>query len=487
MGDYNFIVIGAGLSGVDAAYRLKTQLPDCSYTVLEARDKIGGTWSFFNFPGIRSDSQLTLFGLPWRPWVHEKDMAEARLIREYIEDAAQAEGISEKILFRHRVTGMSWSSDEQRWTLAVDADGTEKECRAKFVIACSGYYDYGKPLQTEIPGIDNFQGTVAHPQFWPPDLDYADKKVVIIGSGATAITLLPEVAKTASHVTMLQRSPSYVLTLPLINPAGAWVKNHLPASIAHSVNWWRCFIQEHLFVFFNLLFPNLARRLIMFLMRMQLPESVPVDIHFNPRYKPFDQRLCMCPDGDFFKALHRDNCDVVTDRIETVTPDGILTTSGVALEADVIVTATGLHVHLLGGITPVVDGKPVDVATSYAWRGAMLTGVPNAGAVIGYTTNSWTLGADASIKLLIKIWKHMRKIGATSVVPVRDQHDAVDNSKPVVSQSSTYFVTAQGRLPRITGESPWYGRKNSVYDHLKLWFGSVTKGLRYTIPSKKDQ
>ncbi|KAI1076234.1 FAD/NAD(P)-binding domain-containing protein [Whalleya microplaca] len=468
MEEYDFVIIGAGLSGVDAAYRLQTQVPDSSYIVLEAQDKIGGTWAFFNFPGIRSDSQLTLFGLPWRPWVHEKDMADAHLIREYIEEAAQAEGIDRKIQFRHQVTGVSWSSEEQRWTLTA------------------GYYDYNNALKTEIPGIDSFQGTVAHPQFWPPDLDYTDKKVVIIGSGATAITMLPEVAKTASHVTMLQRSPSYVLSLPLINPVGTWVKNHLPASIAHWLNWWRCFIQEHLFVFFNLLFPNLARRLIMFLMRKQLPETVPVDVHFNPRYKPFDQRLGLCPDGDFFKALHRDNCDIVTDHIKMVTPGGITTMSGVNIEADIIVTATGLHVHLLGGITPVVDGKPVDLGSSYAWRGAMLTGMPNAGAVIGYTINSWTLGADASIKLLIKIWKHMRKIGATSVVPVYDQCD-VNDSKPVVSHSSTYFVAAQGRLPRITGQSPWYGRKNSVYDHFKLWFGSVTKGLRYTVPSKKDQ
>lgn len=214
MDEYDFIIVGAGLSGVDAAYRLKTQLPDCSYTILEARNEVGGTWSFFKFPGIRSDSQLTLFGLPWRPWIHDTDMAKAHLIREYIEDAARAEGIDKKIQLKHQVTGISWSSEEQRWTLAVNADGLAKEYKAKFLITCSGYYDYANPLKAEIPGIENFEGTVAHPQFWPEDLDYPNKKVVIIGSGATAITMLPAMAETAGHVTMLQRSPSYVISLP---------------------------------------------------------------------------------------------------------------------------------------------------------------------------------------------------------------------------------------------------------------------------------
>ncbi|KAI2618940.1 FAD/NAD(P)-binding domain-containing protein [Hypomontagnella submonticulosa] len=484
MEEYDFLIVGAGLSGIDAAYRLQTQLPECSYTILEARDEIGGTWSFFKFPGVRSDSELTLFGLPWRPWIHNTDMAEAHLIREYIEDAARAEGIDRKIQFRHQVTGISWSSEEQRWTVVANADGGVREYKAKFLMVCSGYYDYAKPLEAEIPGLENFQGIVAHPQFWPEDLDYADKKVVIIGSGATAITMLPVVAKTAGHVTMLQRSPSYVLSLPLSSSFGEWARRHFSERVAYTMNWWRCLIQEHFFVYFCIFFPNMARKLIMKEMKEQLPDSVDVNVHFNPKYNLFDQRPCMCPDGDFFRALHRDNCDVVTDHIDTVTADGIITKSGEKLDADIIVTATGLHVHIFGGITPVVDGQPIDVGTCYCWRGAMITGLPNAGMVIGYTKNSWTLGADANVKLLIKIWKHMKKIGATSVMPVNKQSD-LSSSKPVVEHSSTYFVTAQSRLPRITGRSPWYGRKNTIYDHLKLWFGSITKGLQYTIPSKK--
>ncbi|KAI0839335.1 FAD/NAD(P)-binding domain-containing protein [Hypoxylon sp. FL0890] len=486
MVEYDLIIIGAGLSGIDAAYRLKTQLPNCSYTILEARDEVGGTWSFFNFPGVRSDSDLTLFGLPWRPWIHEKDMAEAHLIREYIKDAARAEGIDKKIQFKHQVTELTWSSEEQRWTLVVLADGLRKEFKAKFIVACSGYYDYTKPFKAEIPGIENFQGTVAHPQFWPKDLDYVNKKVIIIGSGATAVTMLPVMAKTASHVTMLQRSPSYVLSLPASNALAEWFRKIFPERVAHSINWWLSLVLEFSFVSLAIAFPKLARKQIMHGMKKQLPDKIDMNIHFNPRYMPFDQRLCMCPDGDFFKALHQDNCDVVTDHIEMVTADGIVTKSAKKLEADIIVTATGLYLHLLGGITPTVDGQPVDVGSSYSWRGTMLTGVPNAGAVIGYTTTSWTLGADASIKLLTKVWKHMKKIGATSVVPFHPQQDLA-SSKPVVEHSSTYFVTAQGRLPRITGKSPWYGRKNTIYDHIKLWFGSVTKGLKYTIPPKKKE
>ncbi|OTB02651.1 hypothetical protein M426DRAFT_322416 [Hypoxylon sp. CI-4A] len=486
MEDYDFIIIGAGLSGIDAAYRLKTELPESSYTILEARDEVGGTWSFFNFPGVRSDSDLTLFGLPWRPWDGEKDMVEGHLIREYIEDAAHAEGIDKHIQLKNRVTGVSWSSDEQRWTLAVSADGTPKECKAKFLLACSGYYDYTQPLKAEIPGIENFKGTVAHPQFWPQDLDYSNKKIVLIGSGATAITMVPVLAKTAKHMTMLQRSPSYVLALPAVNPTGVWMKKHLPKRLARTITWWLSLLVEFLFVNFNLRYPNAARKVIMHEMKKVVPEGIDINVHFNPSYPPFDQRLCMCPDGDFFDALRQDNCDIVTDHIKEVTEDGIVLESGQKIEADIIVTATGLHLHLLGGLTPVVDGKPVEIGSCFSWRGMMLSGIPNAGAIIGYTTTSWTLGADASIKMLIKIWKHMKKTGATSVTPVNTEDD-IALSKPVVGHSATYFVAAQGRLPRITGKSPWYGRKNRVYDQLKLWFGSSTKGLKYTLPSKKKE
>ncbi|RYP33449.1 hypothetical protein DL767_004727 [Monosporascus sp. MG133] len=489
MDEYDFVIIGAGLSGVDAAYRLKTMLPECSYTVLEARDQIGGTWSFFNFPGIRSDSQLTLFGLPWRPWLEEKDMADAALIRQYIQDAARDEGIDKKIQFSHRVTEAHWLSEEQQWTLVVgtgtNGGGPTKQYRARWVISCSGYYDYENPLKTEIPGIGNFKGTIAHPQFWPSDLDWSGKRVVIIGSGATAVTLLPSIAKTAGHVTMLQRSPSYVLTLPSVSPEGVWIKKYLPAWLAHPLNWWRCFLTETLFVWFNLTFPNLARRLHLFLMNKQLPADVPVDVHFNPRYKPFEQRLCICPDGDFFKALHQDNCAIVTSTIRAVEEDGIMIESGEKLDADIIITATGLHVQLLGGVIPTVDGKPVDIASSLAWRGMMLSGVPNLATIIGYTIQSWTLGADASIQMLIRVYKHMRRIGATSAVPVHEGDLTL--SRPVVSHSSTYFVTAEKRLPRITGRSPWYGRKNPVYDRFMLWFGSITDGMMYVKPGKKNQ
>ncbi|KAI1384345.1 FAD/NAD(P)-binding domain-containing protein [Hypoxylon trugodes] len=484
MTDYDFIIIGAGLTGVDAAYRLQNELPDCSYTILEARDEVGGTWSFFKFPGVRSDSELTLFGLSWRPWIHEKDMAEGHLIRQYIEDAARDEGIDKKIQFKTRVTAVDWSSEDQFWTVSVLADGVAKKYRTKALVSCTGYYDYAKPLQAEIPGIENFQGTVAHPQFWPEDLDYANKKVIIIGSGATAITMVPAVAKTASHVTMLQRSPSYVMSLPASNPIAKWLRKHFPTRVANPTNWWLALIQEFLFTYFCVKCPNVARKIIMHEMKKEIPEGIDADVHFNPTYPPMDQRIGLCPDGDFFQALRQDNCDIVTDHIETVTEDGVVTKSGKKIEADIIVTATGLHVHLLGGLFPTVDGQSIDIGQTFAWRGAMLSGIPNCFFSIGYTVTAWTHGAAANMKLAIKIWKHMKKIGAISVVPVHPNGD-LSSSKPAVGHSSTYFVAAQSRLPRITDKSPWYGRRNTVYDHAKLWFGSVTKGMEYTYPSKK--
>lgn len=485
---FDFIIIGAGLSGIDAAYRLKTELPQCSFAILEARDKIGGTWSFFKFPGLRSDSQLTCFGFPWRPWLNEKDIAEADLIIDYIESAARDEGIDKKIQFGQKVVAADWSSEEQFWSLKVhdqSANNSEKSLKATFIMNCTGYYDYEKSLQTTIAGLDNFGGQIVHPQFWPEDLDYSGKKIVLVGSGATAVTLLPVLAEKAGHVTMLQRSPSYVFSVPSVNPVGTFLKTRLPIWLAHLLNWWRSFLLEQAFVQLNLRFPSAARRLHIWLMRKQLPPSISVDKHFNPRYAPMEQRLCLCPDGNFFKALHRDNCDIVTDKIRTISEHGVITHSGQELEADIIVTATGLHVELLSGLAPTVDGEVVNIANAYTWRGCMLTGLPNMGAVIGYTTSSWTLGADACIKLLISLYKHMQQIGATSAVPVFNGDDTC--SKPVVGHSSTYFVDARDRLPRITGESPWYGRISPMHDTWQLWFGSLTDGMKYTVPQKKGQ
>ncbi|KAK9418844.1 hypothetical protein SUNI508_07616 [Seiridium unicorne] len=484
---FDFIVIGAGLSGIDAAYRLKTELPQCSFTVLEAREKIGGTWSYFKFPGLRSDSQLTCFGFPWRPWLNELDIANAELILDYVESAAKDEGIDKKIQFQNKVTSVDWSSAEQSWTLKINehkAESNEKTYKATFILNCTGYYDYEKPLQTTIAGLNNFKGVVAHPQFWPEHLDYSGKRIILVGSGATAVTLLPVLAESAGHVTMLQRSPSYVFSIPSVNPVGKFLKTRLPVWLAHLLNWWRSFLLEQIFVQLNLRFPRAARRLHIWLMKRQLPASVPVDVHFNPSYYPMEQRLCLCPDGNFFKALHRDNCDIVTDKIREVLGGGIMTESGLKIEADIIVTATGLHVELLSGIMPTVDSKRVDISSAFTWRGCMLTGLPNMGAVIGYTTSSWTLGADACIKLLISVYKHMQNIRATSVIPVFDGDETL--SKPVVGHSSTYFLDARDRLPRVTGESPWYGRISPFYDTWQLWFGSLTDGLKYTIPQKKD-
>jgi cation diffusion facilitator CzcD-associated flavoprotein CzcO len=480
---FDFVVVGAGMSGINAGYRLKTRLPGYSYTILEAHDTLEGTWSYFKFPGVRSDSKLTSFGFPWRPRIHNKDIVQASLIIDYLQSAADDEGIDKNIQFGHKMISADWSSSDQLWTIRTDLkDGTTKTFRCTFVLNCTGYYSYEKPLKAEIPETDKFTGVVAHPQFWPESINLSGQ-VVLVGSGATAITMLPALAKTATHVTMLQRSPSHVFSIPSESAIGKLLKSWLPARVAHRLNWWQTFILGQLFVAFHFAYPKAARCLHMSLMKKQLPPSVPVSPHFDPRYAPMEQRLCMCPDGDFFKAFHRDNCDIATDTIDTLVEHGILTKSGRMLDADVIVTATGLHLVLFGGVIPTVGGTPLDIGKSYCWRGAMTTGLPNMRAVVGYTTSPWTLGADTNVKLLISVYKEMKRRGATSAMPVFDGDPA--DSKPMFDHSSTYFVSALDRLPVITGEAPWYGRISPSFDFWQRRFGSLTKGMRYTVPERK--
>lgn len=492
MSSYDIIIIGAGLSGINSAYRLQTELPGRSFAILESRDCTGGTWAFWKFPGVRSDSSMGIFGFPWHPWPHDTNMADARFINEYLADAAASRGIDKKIRFRHRVSAMSWSTTDQMWTLTVDASGPDgvetKKLHAKWVMNCSGYYNYDKPLPVVIPGIDNFKGEVVHPQFWGEDISHAGKRVVIIGSGATAVTLLPALAETAASVTMLQRSPSFVFSLPGRDSVGAFLRRWLPPKLAASINWWKNIIEETVFLSILANFPNLGRRIVRGEMKKQLPPDLDIDQHFNPRYNLLEQRLCLCPDGDFFKALRQPNCDIVTDTIETVTGGGILTSSGRTIEADMIVTATGLFMNLLSSIPVSVDGDSVSdtIGQRYCWNGGMLEGVPNTGAVTGYTAATWTPGADARVLMLIKVFKHMESIGATSVVPYIDPETRKTlPRKPVLTNSSTYIVSAKERLPIVADVGPWRNGSNWLGDMWKVVFGNVTDGMRYTIPKDK--
>ncbi|KAL2194771.1 hypothetical protein P885DRAFT_42396 [Corynascus similis CBS 632.67] len=489
----DIVIIGAGLSGINAAYRVQTLLPQHSYAILEARGEIGGTWAYWKYPGIRTDSGMGVFGFPWRPWPHDLNMAPGPAIKSYMEECAAAEGIDKKVRFNHRVVNNSWSSDEQRWTLQVDVrreDGnTERKIiKAWWIIGASGYYSYEQPLPTVIPGIERFNGQVVHPQFWDETVNYAGKKVVIIGSGATAVTLLPNLAKTAESVTMLQRTPSYVFGLPAKDKTVSTLSKFMPLSWARTINWWRSMLQETIFVWLLTTFPNWGRRFITKAMREQLPEHVDVDKHFNPWYSPFEQRLCFCPNNDFFKALHRPNAHVVTDIIETVTEDGILLQSGRTLEADMIVTATGLYFALMAGVDVRVDGDSITdtLGRRYIWNGTMLEGVPNSGLITGYTASTWTPGADVRVRQLIKVIRHMDRTGASAACPrVDPRKRAAMPSLPAVGLSSTYMVTAHDRMPKVGGRVPWVNGANWVADVWRLFWSDVKQEMEYTFQNKK--
>jgi cation diffusion facilitator CzcD-associated flavoprotein CzcO len=477
--DFDVIIIGAGISGINAAYRVQTELPGYSYTILEARDAIGGTWDLFRYPGIRSDSDLHTFGFPWRPWSKPKAIADGTSIRNYIKECAEINGIDHKILFHHKLVAADWSSQQQQWNLTAETHGQTKEFRGRFIIFSTGYYDYNEPLKTTIPGLENFQGTIIHPQFWPEDLDYTGKRMVIIGSGATAITLLPNLVDKAAHVTMLQRSPSYIMALPAVDPSGDWMRRWLPTWMAHTLVRWKFLVLPFIFFKFCRAYPNAARKIIRGNTEKQLPENIPIDPHFKPSYGPWEQRLCVCPDGDFFQALKKGNADIVTDTIKTVTSNGIETDSGKVLDTDIIITATGLKIQLAGGSRVSIDGKPIDFSQKYMWKGTMLQDLPNAAVVLGYTNASWTLGADATARLVCRLLKSMDKNGQTSVVPNMQSNKGMKDLA-VLNLNSTYIDKAKGALPKCSNVGPWQPRANYFEDYWTAIYGGLETGLKYT-------
>jgi cation diffusion facilitator CzcD-associated flavoprotein CzcO len=482
--DFDVVIVGAGISGINAGYRVQTEFPGHSYTIIETRNAIGGTWDLFRYPGIRSDSDLHTFGFPWRPWTDRKAIADGTSIRNYIRESAEKFGIDKKIRFHHKLLAGDWSSDEQNWSLTVDADGEEQIYKARFVILSTGYYDYDEPLKATIPGIDNFKGITIHPQFWPEDLDYTGKKMVIIGSGATSITLFPVLAEKAEKVTMLQRSPTYILALPSVDPTGDLIRKVLPGWMAHRIVRWKFLVLPFLFFKFCRAFPNAARKVIRANAEKQLPKSMPHDPNFNPSYNPWEQRLCVCPDGDFFKALRERNSDIVTDTIKNVTATGIETESGKTIEADVIITATGLKMRLAGGAKMSVDGVHVNFSEKYLWKGVMLQDLPNAAVVIGYTNASWTLGADATAQLVCRLMKYMESKRLTSAVP-RVKNGEKLKAQPVLNLNSTYIEKAKGQLPKAGDSGPWQPRANYLTDHWVASHGNLTTGLDFTASGKK--
>ncbi|KAG9775198.1 monooxygenase, partial [Aureobasidium melanogenum] len=480
---FDVIIIGAGISGINAAYRLQEGIPDYKYTILEGRHEMGGTWSLFKYPGIRSDSDLHTFGFAWDPWKEDRCIADAPSILRYLKTTAERHGIAQHVQYGHQVENMNWSTEHQHWQLDVFVNGSEKpkQFYARHILLGTGYYDYTTGLETKIPGIQNFKnGPVVHPQFWPEDLDYTDKKVVIIGSGATAVTLLPSMTDKAKSVTMLQRSPSYFLPLPLVIPIDQFIKKVVPERWAYKLIRLRFLLFSFLFVNFCRLFPQRGIKLLRAATEKELPENIPFDPHFVPRYNPWQQRMCITPGGDFFAALRTGKANVVTDTIDTVTETGIKLKSGDRLDADIIITATGLKLRMGGGAKLTVDGEPYPVNQKYVWRGAMLQDLPNLTFVLGYTDASWTLGADATSQLWVRLLKAARAKNMTSIVPRMDEKDKdLVLNKPLLNLNSSYIKAAEQDLPKGGDRGPWIPRSSYWKDIWHAKFGDIQTGLQF--------
>ncbi|MCW2796480.1 NAD(P)/FAD-dependent oxidoreductase [Nocardioides sp.] len=454
------LIIGAGLSGIGAACQVKANHPGRSLAVLESREVSGGTWDLFRYPGIRSDSDMFTFGYHWRPWPSDTALADGQLILDYVRTVAEEYDVDGLIRYGHKVLGASWDSDAQLWTISAERDGTPLTLTASLLWGCSGYYDYDEGFAPEFPGAADFVGQVVHPQFWPEDLDYEGKKVVVIGSGATAITLVPAMAGTAEHVTMLQRSPSYVLSRPDRDPWAVALRR-LPERVRYPVVRWKNILQAMAFYKLSKARPELIKKVVRGATQKQLPEGVDVDVHFRPTYNPWDQRVCFVPNSDLFRAMRKGQASVVTDTIETFTEKGIRLTSGQELEADIIVTATGLKLLPFGGIDLVVDGRPVTLGETMTYKALMLSDVPNFIYTIGYTNASWTLKADLVSDFAVRMLSHLDEHGHRSFVAEKDP--SVEE-RPFMDFSSGYVLRALDHLPKQGDRAPWLLKQNYLTD-----------------------
>ena len=476
--DLDVLIVGAGLSGVGAAYRLQTMSPTKTYAILEGRPALGGTWDLFRYPGIRSDSDMYTLGYPFRPWTNPKSIADGASIREYIGDTARDNGIDKHIRFEHQVLAASWSSDTGRWTVDTvvgDALATVRYT-CNFLYMCAGYYRYDAGYQPEFPGREAFTGQVIHPQAWPEDLDYADKRVVIIGSGATAVTLVPAMAETAAHVTMLQRSPTYITSLPGSDPVATLLRGILPEQMAHRIARWKNVIMTTAFFQLCRRRPEVAKRFLSQTVAKQLPVGYDLDPNFSPTYDPWDQRLCLVPDGDLFKVISSGTADIVTDHIERFTETGIDLVSGRHLDADIIVSATGLRLQACGGVRLEVDGTHIEMADTFVYKGFMLSGVPNLAMCVGYTNASWTLRADISSQEVCRIVNHLDEHGYSSATPVVLEDI---EAEPLLDFTSGYITRGADVMPRQGSKAPWKLRQNFVLDLLSSKFGDVTESLHF--------
>ena len=469
------LIIGAGISGVGAAYRIHEKNPNLTYTVLERRARIGGTWDLFRYPGIRSDSDIFTLSYPYEPWRRPENVADGDDIRDYLTETARKHGIDKHIQFNTRVLSADWDSTTNTWILQTEQDGVAKTYRGRFVFFGTGYYNYDEPYQPDFPGIEQFTGEVVHPQHWPESLDYTGKRVVVIGSGATAVSMIPSLTRQAGHVTMLQRSPTYMLSMPRIHPVVQAIRKVLPTRVANTVvRWYNTAFTVLTYVVARKA-PKFSRRLIRKLASQNLPEGYPVDVHFNPRYDPWDQRLCLILDNDLYTAVGDGRVDVVTDQIDRFDASGIVLKSGQHVDADLVITATGLQLQALGGVELAIDGAEIKPQDRFVYKEHLLEDVPNLAWCVGYINASWTLRADLTARAVAKLLAHMDSHGYTHAYP--HLGDKPMPEKPAWNINAGYVQRAAHVLPKSGTHRPWNVRHNYVLDAIDHRFDRIEESM----------
>lgn len=481
------LIVGAGISGIGAAYHLQQECPGKSYSILERRQGLGGTWDLFRYPGIRSDSDMHTFGYSFRPWKEPEVVATGDAILKYLRETVEEYGIGHNIQYGQCVERASWSSRDARWTVHTRGEptGERRRTTCDFLFMCAGYYDYDRGYTPELKGMDRFQGRIVHPQSWSDDVVYEDQLVVVIGSGATAVTLIPELAKKAAHVTMLQRSPSYVVAKPHQDRVANWLRKRLPEKYAYGITRWKNVLYTMFMYWFCRVQPDRAKALIVGEARKRLGEEFDVETHFTPRYDPWDQRVCLAPNGDLFRTIRSGRASVVTDEIDTFTERGVRTRSGNELEADLVITATGLELKFLGGVDVEVDGAPVDLPETFAYKGMMCSGVPNMALSLGYTNASWTLKSDLTAEYVCRLLNYMDERGYAYCCPRAD--DLSIEAESMLALDAGYVQRGRHKFPKEARTAPWRLHQNYALDLLALRYASVKdKAMQFTRLEQAD-